>query len=462
MALKAGPKSQIVTALPHPEMGDVEWFELVTGRTLYTWQREELGAAMMVGRARRRYVQVARKNGKSAMAAAAGICQARRRDSHIYCVSDSQRSVNGALMRELRSLIDASPVLSASFVQFKTHIEIPSTGSFIEGLPNKFAASQSINPHMVLFDEVHLQQTDDFWQGMVNASIAHVDDIVLGITSPGQDVTAPAHGFYEAVKAGAMPGRVFEAPDGSTAYTDRAQWVVANPRCVDDPAFVERLEGSFESVTENHFRRYNLGLWTAGGDAWLPYGLWPSLLVPRRDLAGVPVWLGFDGSYSEDSTAIIAATRDGYIHVVGVWENPGRKGWRVPRQEVCDVVLETFADLDVQAMYMDKPYWERELAEWDALFPGRVIEFPTNSRARMAPACQTFRVAALEGRLSHAGDPRLQRHLDNAVVKPSPVGDYITKADKNSPRKIDMAVASVLAVHGALLAPEPRGEIWAL
>lgn len=44
------------------------------------------------------------------------------------------------------------------------------------------------------------------------------------------------------------------------------------------------------------------------------------------------------------------------------------------------------------------------------------------------------------------GDPRLARHISNAVVKATPQGDVITKPDPHSPAKIDAAIAAVVAV----------------
>jgi phage terminase large subunit-like protein len=55
----------------------------------------------------------------------------------------------------------------------------------------------------------------------------------------------------------------------------------------------------------------------------------------------------------------------------------------------------------------------------------------------------------MEGSLSHDGDPRLARHISNCVVKTSSLGDYVTKAHKDSPAKIDLAVAAIIAYQAA-------------
>ena len=61
------------------------------------------------------------------------------------------------------------------------------------------------------------------------------------------------------------------------------------------------------------------------------------------------------------------------------------------------------------------------------------------------------------GNLSHDGDPMLARHVGHAVAKVTPFGTVITKAHPDSPRKIDVAVAAVIAYERACwLAANPR------
>lgn len=461
--LRAGPKTGYNGTLPDIA-DDVEWFEHVTGTPLYAWQRERLAELMAPDRPRTVYDQLGRKNGKSYLAAAAAICEARRPGRHIYVVSDSERNLQSALFREIRDVIAASPVLSAVYVPFQNKIEVPLTNSFIETRPNKFAASQSINPHLVLFDEVHLQKADDTWHGMRMATAARPDGLLYGVTTPGQDLTAPAHGFYEQVKAGSLAGRIYEPANPDNAYEDRAEWVRSNPRLEDDPGFMAVLEEDFRDLPEHQFKRYRLGMWTAGGEAWLPYGAWDACRAAVSPSPGpsTRVWLGFDGSFSGDSTALVGVSEDRHVFVEGCWENPGRKGWRVPRDEVEDAIELAMGKYRVVELLCDPPYWQREISEWETRWPRQVVEFPTGTRQRMAPACTAFYAAVMERHLSHDGDSRLARHLANCQIKPTPHGDVIVKADKDSPAKIDLAVAAVIAYSRASLATAPRSPLVVL
>lgn len=466
--LKAGPKAHPKQALPDIE-DDVEWFEFVTGEPLYSWQREELRTLTQPDRPRVAYVQVARKNGKSRLGAAVAICEARRPQRHIYTIADTERNLNSALMREIRDICYASDYLRDNYVQFKNHIEVPETGSFIETRPNKFASSQSINPHLVVFDEVHLQKNADTWHGMRMAGAAHTDALLLGITSPGYDLNSPAHAFYQAARAGdqTLYSRIFEPDNPETAYEDREQWKLGNPRLADDPGFMAALEEDRAGLPEHEFLRYRLGMWTATNTAWLPYGAWDALASPTRKapVDGTRIVLGFDGSFSGDSTALVGATLgEEYPHlwVAGCWEKPGAEGWRVPRHEVEATIADCFQRYDVQAMYCDPPYWQREIAEWIARYgDNRIVEFPTGSQQRIAPLCTTFFSGVVERQLSHDGDKRLARHINNCVIKPTMHGDVITKPDKMSPAKIDLAVAAVLAYgHGATNVYKKRSPLF--
>jgi phage terminase large subunit-like protein len=77
----------------------------------------------------------------------------------------------------------------------------------------------------------------------------------------------------------------------------------------------------------------------------------------------------------------------------------------------------------------------------------------------MVPATARFYEAVLNQGLTHSGDPRLARHMDNATLKVDSRGARLAKDARNSPRKIDLAVAAVMAFDRACApltdGPEP-------
>lgn len=430
------------------------------GIRLHQWQKRDIYRLGGWRRPTQAYWQLGRKNGKSLFACALILTDLvlghalpswRFMPAHIVAVSESQTSLASAMGQELKNLIGRSAEADRAFICTAAKIEYPHSGSLFELKPNKFGSTQSINPTMALMDEVHMQKTDQVWNGFVLAG-GMPNYMVLGITTPGYDLASFAHDLYQRTRAGTDPdlvGQIYEPRDLDCDSGDRAAWKQSNPRLEDDPAFIEVIEKQHRTMPDHEFRRFRLGIWTSGATAWLPAGAWEKQgtgekITPMELDGGRRYVLGFDGSYSGDSTALVIATGR-HVSVAGCWENPGHKGWRVPRAEVDAVVSSYMNQGRNVTMLADPPYWGSEISEWSARWPGRVIEFPTHIRTRMAPACTTFYAGVMDGTLTHDSDRRLARHVANAIVKSSPQGDYITKPDPQSPAKIDLAVAAVVA-----------------
>jgi phage terminase large subunit-like protein len=85
-----------------------------------------------------------------------------------------------------------------------------------------------------------------------------------------------------------------------------------------------------------------------------------------------------------------------------------------------------------------------------------VGEYP-QSPARMQPATARFYEAVVNGELTHSGDSRLARHVGNAVLREDARGARLAKERRDSPRKIDAAVAAVMAHDRAAVLAGDRG-----
>jgi len=141
------------------------------------------------------------------------------------------------------------------------------------------------------------------------------------------------------------------------------------------------------------------------------------------------------------------------VFMIKAWEkdpNIHDDTWRVDILEVENTIRDFVRDNPrVKEIVCDPYRWQRSmevLAEEG--YP--IVEYPSTNARRMVPACAKFFDAVVEGRLKHDGDPILARHLDNAVVKVDNLGPRIVKENRNSSRRIDAAVAAVIAVDRAL------------
>lgn len=232
----------------------------------------------------------------------------------------------------------------------------------------------------------------------------------------------------------------YAAPAGC-AVDDEDAWAEANP-ALGDFLYVDALRSTMRTTREADFRRYRLGQWTQHADAWLPREAWLACTDERDIPEGAEVVLGFDGSYSGDATAIVVVELGEVPHldVVRLWEHSGQQ---VPIVGVEDALREACKRWRVQTIVADPFLWARSLQLLaDEGLP--VEEFP-QSPARMTPATQRFGEAVFNRALTHSGDPDLARHVGNAVVRNDSRGHRIVKEHKDSTRRIDLAVAMVMA-----------------
>lgn len=435
---------------------------------VYRWQEAVLRDLVADDRPRVAYIQCPRKNGKTRLAAMLALCELVLKDGrHIYAVSDSERNLHSVLWRELIDLINASPALNGRFHEYQSKLVNPHNLSFIELRPGNFRASQGVNPHLVLADELHLFKPE-VWSGYQMATAARADPLLLGTTTPGYELSGPAFDLFEVGKSGTDPElyhRIFEPDDPQADLADETAWHQANP-ILSEPGpskgFLAGLRYDLTHLPEHEFRRFRMGQWTSTKESWLPFGAWQACATKRKLQPGEEVWAGFDGSYSGDSTALVACTRDGFLEVLGHWAKPamGAADWRIDIAVVEQAIREACKSYRVVEIAADPYRWSRSLQVLGAEgLP--VVEMP-QSPTRMIPATARFVDAVMDRKLSHAGGKGLTTHISNCVIKPTANGVMVQKESMHSPRKIDLAVAAICAHDRATKAVEraPFEMMW--
>lgn len=226
-----------------------------------------------------------------------------------------------------------------------------------------------------------------------------------------------------------------------------------------------------------------------------------------------PIVAFFDGSKSDDSTAIVGCRlSDGYTFLIGVWAKPdGEKGktWLAPRAAVDRRVEEMFKRFTVVAFWGDPshakadegqetetsywmPFLDKWMREYKHILDPKHWPVKTGLRAHAinwdmtsADRTKVFIGAAeqavgdfenlndieeFEPTFKICGHPVLLQHLRNAIkhYDPRGWGESLAKEQKDSPRKIDAAVCLVGArmLRRVVLnlveeeEDEDPGEIW--
>lgn len=206
-------------------------------------------------------------------------------------------------------------------------------------------------------------------------------------------------------------------------------------------------------------RRFYLNQLTASEDAWVAPHEWNACTATdiAPILPGDLVTLGFDGAVRDDSTALaICSLETGHVELLGCWERPdiAPDDWEVDREEVDAAVAGAFETYEVVGFYADPPHWQDYIDRWTREFGERLqikasqtrpIEWWTNRSRVMVAVLARFHDAVLERRLTHNGSAALTRHVLNARRRVTRSGITISKEHPGSPRKIDAAMAAVLA-----------------
>lgn len=323
----------------------------------------------------------------------------------------------------------------------------------------------------------------------VKRNIAGMDGRWLELTNawdPTEDSEAQATG------TGGEPGvhvdaidskRVEDLRDDDELYRELRRQYGDSNRERGGWVNLDRIVAEIRSprTLESDARRFFLSETVAGQDVLVEQAAWDAKARTSEPLQpGDWIGLGFDGSRSRDSTALVAVRRsDLRIFELGIWEPSLQpEGWVVPRPEVHKRLAEVFEAYDVGRMLADPWRWENDLSIWAATYGDDVVvEFPTNVEQRMDRAIHRFTTAWGNGELTHEGSKALSRHMKNAVlVKGSkkkardpddPESTHYRKLSKRSvvvnededDPKIDGAVTAVLALEAAMTMPEAPAKV---
>lgn len=437
---------------------------------LRPWQRALLDALLTEARDgrllyRTGLIGIARKNGKSAWSASLGLFGLFFGDQgyEVYsCAGDRDQA--RIVFNTAKAMVEMDPELRERCRVMRDAIVVNETQAIYRVLSSDAPRQEGLSPNLVIFDEVHVQPNDELWNVMELASGARHEPLMLGITTAGVRTDTRGeeslcyrlyqHGIDVAKGIAHDPTFFFawwEPVLGAEAdHRDPRTWAEANPGLGDIVSEAD-FYSTLARTPEPEFRTKRTNVFVTSQQAWLPYGAWDACEVQGRQLReGERVVLGFDGSYNNDSTALVACRvgRKPYVQTLRIWERPQDvPDWTVPIEEVENAIRAACAYYRVQEIECDPARWARSLQKL-ASEGLPIVEFPQTPE-RMVPATQRFYEAVMNKTVAHGNDPVLAKHLGNCVLKVTERGSRIVKVTKSAPAKIDAAVATVMAFFRA-------------
>lgn len=291
---------------------------------------------------RRAFLAIARKNGKSELAAAVAL---------YLLLADGEQSpqVYGAAFdRDQASIVfDVAAQMVhrseelrglAKVIPSTKRIICPDNGGFYRAIPADAAGSHGFNASGIVFDEFHTQKNRDLYDVLSTSTGARDQPLIFMITTAGFNRESICHDVYEyarkvidgRVSDKTFVGRLYEIPQGTSfeelsKRTKRGRfvrekdlWPLANPSLVGQPGgFLKPdeirravAEATHMPAAQNHVLNLHFNVWTDASMAWLPMAQWdacghstsPDAIAKRN--AGRACWGGLDLSSTSDFTAL--------------------------------------------------------------------------------------------------------------------------------------------------------------
>ncbi|MDN4518147.1 terminase large subunit [Mycolicibacterium austroafricanum] len=427
----------------------------LTPLRLRDWQRDLVGSVLDADpQPRTAGWMLPRGSGKSSLMAAWGIYELfTGGEGATVCVVAVDERQAGIVFNIARRIVELDDDLASRCQVFKEKLRVPNTDSTFHCLPAEAKRLEGLDYTLAILDEAGVANRDSY-EVLSLAQGKRERSTLVCIGTPGPNLADQVlldlrQSAAEHPEDKSLVWREFSAAGFEDHPPDCEHcWELANP-ALDDFLHRDALHALLPPKTrESTFRRARLCQLASDTDgAFLPSGVWDSLSTGVGIPSGREVVVALDGSFSDDTTALLAATVSPTPHfdVIKVWERRnGDDDYRVPVAEVEDEIRDACRRWQVAEIIADPFRWTRTLQVLESeRLP--IVEFP-HSPSRLTAATGDLYSAAVNGRITHSGNATLAAHVAAAVIREDARGMRLDKASRSrTAPKIDLAACLVMA-----------------
>lgn len=262
--------------------------------SIFGWKRDD-----GTRRFRTSYLEVARKNGKSTMAAAVGLkllAADGEPGAEIYTAAtkyDQARIIHSEAIR----MVERSPLLRRQLDIFANNINDPATFSKFMPLGADSKTQDGLNVHAALVDELHAHPTGDLWDVLETATGSRRQPLMYAITTAGDNMQSICYQYNEYTKK-VLDGVLDDDAHWGTIYTldddddwaDPELWIKSNPNLGVSKKLDNLLEKKDKALgmpaRQATFKQKELNIWVQGVNKWIDIDAWKGCpTFPSGDLA---------------------------------------------------------------------------------------------------------------------------------------------------------------------------------
>ncbi|HJV73159.1 MAG TPA: terminase large subunit [Noviherbaspirillum sp.] len=504
-------KLKFIELMPHTKG---EWAFKRQLVTFEGWQK--FGLACTFGwkrkkddlrRFRESYWEVARKNGKSVIAAGVGLGMFLLDDefgAEVYAGATTEKQA-WEVFRPARLMVKRSPMLieAAGIEVNAQNLNKPEDGSRFEPLIGN--PGDGASPSCSIVDEYHEHDSAALYETMLTGMGARRQPLMFIITTAGANIEGPCYDKRKQViemLEGTVPdeelfGWIFTIDEGDN-WTDPRVLVKANPN-LGISVFQDYLESQQQRAIRsarftNTFKTKHLNVWTTAKAGYFNVESWNACKdasLTLEQFEGQSCILGFDLARKLDMNSMARLFwRDieGKRHYYSIaprfwvpedtvtnadnrrmaerfqaWVNSGlliaTDGAEIDYREILAEAIEANKVAPVQECPLD-PSGATNLAHQlddEGLNPITVTQNYTN----MSDPMKELEAAILSGRFHHDGNPIMTWCIGNVIGKNLPGNDDVVRPIKQgNDNKIDGAVALIMAVGRAMVGEKEEKSVY--
>jgi phage terminase large subunit-like protein len=468
--------------------------------TLDDWQIELLQAIYdnPHGPTRRAILSMARKNGKTCLAALLLLCHLcgpkNRYNSQLYSAAQSREQA-GLIFNMAAKIVRMSPELRGGVVirESTKTLRCPELGTSYRALAAEATTAFGLSPVFTIHDELGLVRgpRSELYEALETATGAQAEPLSIVISTQ-----APTDGdllsiLIDDALAGHDPAvvcKLFTAAPELDPF-DINTIKLSNPSLgvflSEKEVLAQANDAKRMPARESEYRNLILNQRVVVENPFIAPAVWNACGDPVEPVEGVDLYGGLDLSEVADLTALVligqvnnkwhvrptfwlpieglseraAADRVPY----DLWHSQGHlqatPGKTVSYEFVAHHLRQLFQRYNIQKLAFDR--WNfRHLRPWllqagftEHMVTDRFVEFGQGV-ASMSPALRDLEQALLEGHLVHGGHPVLSMCVSHAVVVLDDAGNRKLSKKKSSAR-IDGAIALAMAIGVAPLQAKP-------
>ncbi|WP_419661502.1 phage terminase [Desulfosarcina variabilis str. Montpellier] len=465
---------------------------------LRPWQKKIIRAMYRTVRKKRivrtALITMPRKNGKSALAAALALChllgpEAEQRGQCYSAAADREQAA--IIFKEMEAIILAIPEFEerCHIQSFYRQITDYQTGSVYKAMSADARKAHGLSPSFMIYDELAQAKDRELYDNLTTGTGARAEPLMIVISTQSPN---PHHIMSELVDYGvsindgtlppdpAFHATIYAAPDDADPWDEKV-WKACNPALGDFRSFPEMKQFAEQAkrmpTKEATFRNLYLNQRVDAEARFLnTVDIDACALADFPDLAGRPCYGGLDLSSTQDLTALVLCfppveDHEPFYVIPFAWVPSDSirrrsKEDRVPYDvwqkqghiepvagSVIDYgpILAKIDDLaqlyDLQAIAFDR--WGASRVVNDLTEAGMtVLEFGQGF-ASMSPPSKELEKLILERKIAYPDNPVIKWCLGNVIAETDAAGN-IKFSKKKSAEKIDVAVAAVMALDGAI------------